>query len=576
VSARLAAWPEIRVNLERSVRAALGDERRERTCLIVLAAAMAGYAALAMYLTRGVTLFVDGEQLFVQNRGLDPVVLFAPLNGHLVLMERSVYAAGFALFPGDYVVFRVVEIAGVLLAVGLLFVYMRRRIGSLGALPLALLVLFLGSAWEVTIVPDVMTNTYSAAAGIGALLALDRRDRRGDLLACALLVTSVACWTLGVAFVIGAATRIALEPRPRRRVWVAALPLALYAAWLAWVHLATLPDHIEVGQNVTFSRLLLIPNLVADEAAAVVNSLVGLNYDFSQANPLAPFATDLGFGIPLAALAAAVLGYRLFRGRTRPALWCGIVAMLGFWVLLAIGFGIGRSPTTVRYVYPGAILVLVVAAETLRGLRISGAVALALAAGCVFALGTNLYRLRQGGMFLRDYATNQRAELSAIEIARARVRSGFTVPTQFLSWQAGPYLEAVARNGSPAYTPAELSRQPEAVREAADSTLVKALRLNLRTPPHPHGVPQGHCRRFAPSPSGGALFTARPPGILVGAQAAAAISVGRFADQPAVSLGSTRGGKLSVLPIPRDAGRAPWQVAARANGRPVKVCGLSR
>ena len=95
----------------------------------------------------------------------------------------------------------------------------------------AVLVLFLGSAWEVTIVQDVMTNVFCAAAGLGAFLALERGDRRGDVAACLLLVAAIACWTLGVAFAIGAAVIVLLQPRARSRLWVAAMPLALYAAW---------------------------------------------------------------------------------------------------------------------------------------------------------------------------------------------------------------------------------------------------------------------------------------------------------------------------------------------------------
>src|SRR5204863_490303 len=77
----------------------------------------------------------------------------------------------------------------------------------------AILVLFLGSAWEVTIVQDVMTNVFCAAAGLGAFLALERGDRRGDVAACLLLVAAIACWTLGVAFAIGAVVIVLLQPR---------------------------------------------------------------------------------------------------------------------------------------------------------------------------------------------------------------------------------------------------------------------------------------------------------------------------------------------------------------------------
>ena len=67
------------------------------------------------------------------------------------------------------------------------------------------------------------------------------------------------------------------------------------------------------------------------------------------------------------------------------------------------------------------------------------------------------------------------------------------------------------------------------------------------------------------------MFAARPPGILLRARAAAPVTVGRFADQPTVRVGSTSAERLVALPIPRDALHAPWYVAV-ANGRPVTVC----
>ena len=213
LSDRPAPALEPRPALQRWGGRVLDELDRADTCRAVLWVATVLYAGLAMWLTRGATLFVDGMQLFNDNRGLDAGALLRPLNGHLVLLERSVFAAGFALFGADFVVFRLVEVAGALLAVWLLFEFLRRRVGPPAALAAALLVLFLGSAWEVTLVPDVETNVYSAAFGIGALLALDRRDRRGDVAACLLLALSIAAWTLGLAFAVVAAVLVATQPR---------------------------------------------------------------------------------------------------------------------------------------------------------------------------------------------------------------------------------------------------------------------------------------------------------------------------------------------------------------------------
>lgn len=566
-----AGLPTIRIAFERQARRAVAEPTRDRNCLFVLATAMAAYAALAMYLTRGVRLFVDGVGLFLLNRGLDPDVLLAPLNGHLVLMERSVYAAGLALFGPDFVAFRLVETAGALLAVGVLYVYVRRRIGSLAALPLALLVLFLGSAWEVTIAPDVMTNVYSAAAGLGALLALDRRDRRGDLGACLLLAASIACWTLGLAFAVTAAVRIALERGRRRQLWVVVVPLAVYAAWLVWLRVTTLPHHLQTLQHISPSSIPEIPNAIVDEAAAVAGSAAGLNHDFHSQDPLAVLSTDLSFGIPIAALGLAALLYRLRRGAIQAALWAAIAGLISFWTILALSFGVRRDPTTIRYVYPGAVLAAVVAAEALRGIRLSRVALVSIGTATALALAANLYRLQDGARFLRNYSMTQAAQLTALEVARGRVDPTFRVPSYFgVDLSAGAYLAAVARNGSPAYTPADLANQREATREAADSTLASALRLSLGPPPA--GIRRSRCRHIEPSRSGGVVVTARPPGVIIGAGAAAAVTVGRFGDRPSAALGTTPAGGPAALRIPGDALRIPWHVGVAAGTRPVTLC----
>ena len=194
----------------------LGDER---ICWAVLVAGMAVYAALALWITRGTTLFVDEKTIFVEDRGLHPSGLLAPLNGHLVLVQRLLYALNFKLFGASFALPRLVEVAGAMLVVGLVFVLAKERIGAVAALAPALLLLFFGSAWELNFVVSGIGNVYAVAAGLGALLALERRDPRRDVLACALLVVAVASFTSGLAFAVGALVLILLGPdaRPSRQ-----------------------------------------------------------------------------------------------------------------------------------------------------------------------------------------------------------------------------------------------------------------------------------------------------------------------------------------------------------------------
>jgi hypothetical protein len=251
-------------------------------------------------------------------------------------------------------------------------------------------------------------------------------------------------------------------------------------------------------------------------------------------------------------------------------LWGALAALAAFWISIGLAFGLGRTPTTIRYAYPGTVLALVIAAEAFRGIRPSPRALAVLIALTAFSLGANLYRLQLGASFFRQYSDTQRAQLTAMEVARPHIDPAFVLKSFLAPVPAGPYLAAVDRNGSPAYTPSALAAQPESVREAADSTLASALGLRLRRPAS--AVRAAHCRRLAPSPTRQPLFLARPPGILLSARVAGPVTVGRFADQPTVSVGSTRAGKLVALAIPRDALRAPWYVALAAKGQPVTVC----
>jgi hypothetical protein len=554
---------------------------------LVLGTAMAIYALLGMWLTRGTTLFIDEQKLFITDHGFRPSALLAPLNGHLFLLERLMYAAGWRLFVPSAAFARIVEVVGVLLVVALFFVLAKRRVGAATALPFAVLVLFFGSTWENELVPSGIATVYCVAAGLGALLLLERRSdlpttvvggprlNRADVSACALLTLSVASWTLGVAFAVGALVLIMLQPGSRRRVWVALVPLALYAAWLVWVRVSYVPAHGEV-QQVTAVNLLTIPNFAADEASSVMGALAGLNYPFRSQGPIADiFGTTSEYGAVLAAVAVGALLLTLRRGHRSPVLWALIAILLVFWAALGLGYGLGRNPDTVRYAYEGGILVLLIAAEAASGVRLSRWALAALYLIVVLALGANVARLRQGVQFYRPLATSLRARLTALEVARDHVDPSFFLqsPPSFESVRAGPYLAAVDRLGSPAYSVPELQRQSESLRSDADSELVRA--LSIAVSPHPAGAPVTGCRSVAPSSGGPLSVAVTPPGITLSSSTAGAVGVRRFASLLTVPVGSVSSGSPVDLRIPVDRSRLPWYVSLNPVPSSLTVCQLA-
>lgn len=539
---------------------------------IGLGAAMAIYVGLEFWLTRGTTLFIDEVTIFRQNTGLHPSALLAPFNEHLELVRRLLYAVAFKLFSAgtSFVVAKIVEALGLLLLAGSFFIFMRRRLGATAALPGTVLLLFFGSAWELDFAISGIGNVYALTSGITALLLIERRGRRNDVAACLALALSVVSFSTGLAFATGALCLLLVDRDSRRRVWVALLPIGVYAAWLLWVRLVYVPAHGE-AQHIALANVLLIPNEIAQQGAATAGALAGLNYNFEPSDVFGGvFTTGSVYGGLLAALGAAALAWSLRKGST-PMLWALLVVLAAYSAELAIGSGLGRTPSTVRYVYAAGTIWMLIAAEARRR-PIPGRTALLVLGGmaAVSLLG-NLARLRDGMHFYRTFGTAMRAQLTAIEIAEPSESPQFVGvlgSPQFAPVTAGAYLQAVRRNGSPAYTQGELAQQSATVRAAADSMLVAALRIALA---QTRAATSG-CRTISGSSGGTSSFTVAPPGVTLRSATAVRLVLARYS--AGVPIGSLVAGAATKLPIPRDRSTRPWRLELTPAPAKLIVCAL--
>jgi hypothetical protein len=533
----------------------------ERTSWIVLGLAIAAYAALALWLTRGTTLYSD-EVNFFQGSGFEPKSLLTPINGHLLLIPHTIYTVVLELVGPEYTAFRIIEVVGVALVAVLFFVLAKRRIGGPGALAPALVLLFLGTSWEMTLSPFGIPFVYAVAAGLGAFLALDRGDRRGDVAACALLVIAVGTHSVGLAFLAAAGACVLLRPDRWRRAWTCLVPLALYGAW--FLAKPSLETPLSGGTSgIDLSNLPQLPQFIANSAAAVALAITGLNYDFSADTSFVPGNTDPIWGPILAAVAGIALLVRLRRGRVPPSLWAAIVLLLALWTGFGLtGFsvrvagvpsplGTPRSPEAARYMYPGAVAALIVAVEAMRGVRLSRGALLAVFGLAAVSLAFNTAHLFQGATWLRSYSAAARGQFTVVELARDRIEPNFApsavAPFLLPVVNPGLYLTAVDRVGSPAFTPAELERQSERVRQLADQIL-----------------------------SAEAVgFSVEPPGALLRTRGRAQVALGRFAGAASVQVGSLRPGRPAVLAIPADRSPRPWHVTVTsvAPGR-ITACEL--
>lgn len=536
-----------------------------------LALVMAGAAVLILWAGRG-TGFVSDELLyygrlvelpdrFATFDSAGAEYFLAPFSGHLQTAGKLVYEGLFAVFGPDYVVFRVVALALFLLCAGLVFVLARRRVGGLVALAMAVLLLFLGAAWELMLWPFDLHTTGAFAAGLGALAVLDRGGRRADPIACALLVVSVATIEVGLAMSVGVAVLV-LSSRDRlRRAWVFAVPIGVYVAWWLW------SQRYEQG-DFSASEIPSAPVSIAESLSATFGSLAGR---IDAGAGVFPQTVGInGWGIALAVIATAALALRVRRVGASPWLGAFLAALLVYWGLIALAPD--RPPDSSRYVFVGAALVLLVAAEAARGLRPSRAVLAGLAVLIAVSLPLNITKLFDGRTYQVSDARANRAHYAMVELAAASdtdpgalASSGRDV---FFGLEPGAYLEAARHRGSIADTLDELRTRDQAIRARADETLAALYRLELQPAPAPSGP--GECRSLA-APGGG-VATDLPAGETVLRAAGAgvpALGLGRFSnEEPSVAL-ELPGEGWARLNLPGDSAPEPWRLFADG---PVRLC----
>jgi hypothetical protein len=540
-SRRLTAAPRSRVAPEHGALA-----------LLLLAAGL-----LLLLAGRHLTFFYDEWDFIVGRRGGSIDTYLDPHNGHLSLFPVAVYKLLFVTVGlRHYWPYRVVEIALHLLCGGLLYVLLRRRIGAWPALVPTALLLFMGSAFQDLLWPFQMGYLGSIAGGLGALALLELpASRRRDACACALLIWSVASSGVGIPFLFAAAVLLLARRERWSRLWVVAVPAILFLAWyVGW----------GAGERITSDAVLGAPQYVADAAAGATAGIAGLD--------------DGTWGVPLlvALLAVLTLAWRAHRGdRPTPMLLAATGGALAFWVLTAVTRFESPDPAASRYLYIGAVFILIVAAEAKLGTGIDRAwlvVPLLLAAGAIVG---NLSALRGGERAMRGVDDAVGASLGAVEVAAPVVSPAFqAAPGDLPGIAAGPYLAAVHSLGSPVLTVSQLEHAG-GLAQTADQVLVLAERLAVkRTPPTVATTASGQgCRqltrgsvRLQVSPGGSvSIKTEHGPG--------ARLYVRRFsgAFQPR-PLGTVPGASSATVAFPADrAPQRPWTVRL-VSAAPLLAC----
>jgi len=526
----------------------------------LLVVALAASATLLLSLTSRLTFVGDPWELLAGRPDWSFDTFLKPFNEHPIVIPALIYKLLLTLFGMESALpFYIVSISLFLLCAILLFLFLRRRIGDWGALAAALVVLFLGAAYEDLLWEFQMGFFGSMAAGIGALLALDREDRPGDVAASTLLVVATAFSTLGAPFIFGAIAHVAVGPRPRRRrAFVFLVPLALYATW--WL----ISGHSAGGQ-LGIADLPQLPYYVFDVASAGIASLLGQQPIGSEGKP--PFLAQA-----LALVLVAALVYRIGRQRSAPSgLIVALALLFAFWVLIALDRGPQRFSS--RFQYPSAVFLLIVAAEALRGVRIPRAAVVVLAVITSAAVVGGISLLQQGYTDRWKPTADQiRATLAVVDVAGGEADPKYAIslpPSIFLP--VAKYREAERKHGTPAYSEAQLVANADSQGQIADLVLVGALGLHLQAPPGKERV--GKCRAVDTSDADGAEVRLSAPGdFLLANRSSRRVNLGvrRFSLAVPAQLGDLPAQTTRLLHLPDDHSPRPWWLSLD-NG-PVRLC----
>ncbi len=547
---------------------------RRNAPIVLLGVALLASALLLLVLSTKLTFFQDTFEFLMNRRSFSVDSILKPHNEHIVvipvLLEQLLLTVfGMTSAMPEYVLLIVCLVATAVL----LFVYARRRVGPWPALMMTALLLFIGPAWQDILWPFEIGFVGSVLFGIAMLLALEREDERGDLLACLFLFVSLAFNSLGLAFAVAAAVELVMNRRRRglRRAWVVGVPLALFVLWyLGWGH--------EAESHLSLTNVLGAPKFLVESLAASLESLLGLS-----TSPIVGVGTpDWG-----RVLLVGAIGLVLFGQWRRPGfyrwLWPAAAAAATYWLLTAFNYIPGREPTTSRYLYASAALTLLVVANLLKDVRFSRQVLWVAGVITVGAIASNLVILKNGYHWFHEQAVITKADLGAMEIARGTISPNFALSpdiagtASLIDVEAQKYFGAVDQyGGSPAYSPAELAEAPEPGPRLADTLLALALPISTETTEGEFAA--GAAENCKVLPAGSATPTSEVPlsagltRIEVAPGPPASFSLRRFTTGTyPVGTEGAAGESTTLLRIPRDRAPQSWYLHVEAS-QEARVC----
>ena len=316
------------------------------------------------------------------------------------------------------------------------------------------------------------------AAGMGAWLLIDRPGRARDVTASALVATALMSFALGVPVALGILTRLVLDRSLRRRAWIAALPLGLFAVWYLtfWPGQPLAADERQPVEPARRARLHV------GHGGGGSGRTHGVGRALQADRHRAARYRRAGTGLSLRALPW------LGRGARGAAVLRGLTALSR----ADIGY-----PASSRYIYPSVVFVLLVLCQlpAATGRRLGGHPAATRGAGDRGrpggrGRGRQRRRAAKRRTLPAQRGRQHRARPCGAEVGRGEIDPAHRPQPRYAPQvSAGQYLEAVRDLGSalPGGLTAQLRDQSQAI--TIDTRLWVAEEIGLR--PAASGEPAG-------------------------------------------------------------------------------------
>ena len=341
--------------------------------------------------------------------------LFEPSNGHLVLIPRLVYAGLIRVQGTDYLGFRLMAALAVVLLVWALYLYARPRVGSVVALAPCLPLLLFGSSAGHVLVGNGFTVLFALSCGLAAFAIISDERRSAPWIACALLCLGVATYSVALPFVAGVAVYLVAQRR-WEHLWVPAVPVVLYAAWWIWATSTS----TSAESAVAVENLLVTPAWLFQLLGYALAGISGLAYDFGGGQ------TRTAVAVALAVVAICAYVKWLRSGRMAPGAAGALATFIALSAISVLVASFIRDPSDDRYLYPAAIVAVVVAVEAVAGRRLSTDVVVGLYVVAIVGLAANVLLLTHAADLQRDTTgPGMRTALGALELSQPNTNSDF-------------------------------------------------------------------------------------------------------------------------------------------------------